>query len=105
PAFCALTCSCAPFPFRCAKAARSLHCRRGFQDWRRQRRRIEIAACTVRPYRSRAEPEMVFVHVVFAAGVLLQFLGGWAEHPRPRVFEWPGIKLRILDERLDVDVI
>src|SRR5262245_12922307 len=71
----------------------------------RQRRRIDVAARAVRPDRAGAEPQVVLVHVVLAAGVLLQLLVRHAGHPGSGVRERPGVKLRILDQRVDVNVI
>ena len=48
---------------------------------------------------------MVFVHVVFTARVFLNLFVGFPGYPAPRVLERPGEKLRVLDQRFDVNVV
>src|SRR4030095_7158170 len=55
--------------------------RRRFLDWRRQRRRSDVAPSSVGPDRARAESQVVFVDVVLATRVLLQLLVGFSKDP------------------------
>src|SRR5687767_15987340 len=71
----------------------------------RQRRRIDVAARAVGPNRPWAEAEMWRVHVVLAAGILLDLLIRLSQRPRARVGERARVVLRILDQHLDVDVV
>src|SRR5262245_66322931 len=66
---------------------------------------IDVASCPVRSNRSRSKTQMVFVYVVFATGVLLQFFIGSTEHPGPRIRERSRVELRVLDHSLDMKMI
>jgi len=48
---------------------------------------------------------MIAIDVVLAARVLCQFFVGAAELPRARVMERLRVELRIVDQRVDVNVI
>ncbi len=79
-------------------------CRRA-RKRRRQRRRIDVAARAVRTNRAGSETEVRRVDVVLAARVFLDLFVGLPEHPGPRVGERSRVELRILDQRVDVDVV
>jgi hypothetical protein len=77
----------------------------GLAGQRRKRRRIEVSARPIGPDRSWSKSKMVFVDVIFAAREFVDFLVRLASHPSSRVGERLGIKLRILDQSLHVDVV
>src|ERR1051325_663197 len=70
--------------------------------WRRQRRRIGVAARATGPDRSRSESQMVLVHVVFAARILLKLFVRFPGNPCARVLERLGVELRVLNESFDM---
>src|SRR5581483_3526622 len=76
---------------RVARAPALLLRRRSPRHGRRQRCRIDVAARAVGADRPRAEAEVLLVHVVLAAGVLVELLVRRPEHPRPGVGERTGV--------------
>src|SRR5262249_12100687 len=75
-----------------------------FDRWR-QRLRIDIAARAVGTDPAGTEAEVRLIDVVLAARVLVEPLVWLAEDPRPRVVKRLRVELRILDERVDVDML
>ena len=74
-------------------------------DRRRKRRRIQISARAIRTNRAGPETQVVLIDVVFAARIFLNFFVGFPEHPRSRIVERPRVKLRVLDQSFDVNMI
>jgi hypothetical protein len=48
---------------------------------------------------------MLAVDIVFSARVFLESLIGFAEYPRPRVSEGVSVKLRVVNQGLDMNVV
>src|ERR1700722_1768788 len=71
----------------------------------RKRRGVDVSARSIRTNRSRAETQVFAIHGVFSARVFAQTLARLARFPTPGVGEGLGVKLRIFDGRVHVDVL
>src|SRR5215469_13752025 len=69
------------------------------------RARFDVPALTVRTDGPRAKVEVAYVDVVLAAGILLNFVIGFAQHPGSRIAERMRVKFWVLEQRIQVNVI